>query len=119
MLQFANKNKIIDALNSIVTEKSAAKEIVELIESIGSAAETATSNIEAKASIDGSFLKASTVATTADATTDFESVAVGDIIVHIPATAGNAEFAVADTIGTNKLGNAVIGDLYIVVSFIA
>jgi hypothetical protein len=47
-------------------------------------------------------------------TTDFSSLKVGDLVVHIPATAGNAAFEVVVTAGT-KPSAAVVGDLYIVI----
>jgi len=53
------------------------------------------------------------VATTADATTDFNTLEVGDLVIHIPASAGNSEFAETASAGTNPLGNAVVSDLYV------
>lgn len=52
------------------------------------------------------------IATATSTTTDFASLAVGDLLVHIPATAGNAAFETVATAGT-KPSAAVVGDLYI------
>ena len=52
------------------------------------------------------------VATSTSTTTNFGALAVGDILVHIPATAGNAAFETVTTAGT-KPSAAVSGDLYV------
>jgi hypothetical protein len=52
------------------------------------------------------------VAAHTSTTTDFAALAVGDLLVHIPATAGNAAFETVATAGT-KPSAAVVGDLYI------
>jgi hypothetical protein len=52
------------------------------------------------------------VATNVSATHDFSSLQVNDLLVHIPATAGNASFEKCVTAGT-KPSAAVVGDLYI------
>jgi len=75
--------------------------------------ETAISGSSASA-ISSSFLVSALVATNVSVTVDFAQVAVGDIVAHIPATAGNAEFAVAVTAGTLPLVAAVVGDLYMI-----
>lgn len=54
------------------------------------------------------------VATAVSSTTDFGALAVGDFVVHIPATAGNAAFTKVATAGTLPVA-AVVGDLYIVI----
>ena len=59
-------------------------------------------------------IPAAIVATATSTTTDFSALAVGDIVVHIPATAGNSIFEKVTTKGT-KPSAAVVGDLYIVV----
>lgn len=46
-------------------------------------------------------------------TTDFAALAVGDLVVHIPAVAGNCSFLLTATAGTLAAA-AVVGDLYIV-----
>ena len=46
-------------------------------------------------------------------TTDWASLQVGDILVHIPATAGNTSFETVAAAGT-KPSASVVGDLYIV-----
>jgi hypothetical protein len=53
------------------------------------------------------------VATSTSTTTDFHSLKVGDKVVHIGATAGNANFLVVATAGTLPAA-AVVGDLYLV-----
>lgn len=54
------------------------------------------------------------VATNVSQTVDFGVLAVGDVVVHIPAVAGNSKFVVCATAG--DLGTAaVVGDLYLVV----
>lgn len=53
------------------------------------------------------------IATSTSQTTDFGALAVGDYVIHIPTTPGNAGFTHVATAGT--LGAAaVIGDLYLV-----
>lgn len=56
----------------------------------------------------------SVVGTTADTTTDFGAVVVGDLIVHIPVVAGNARFGIVVTDGTSPFA-AAVGDLYIII----
>lgn len=53
------------------------------------------------------------VATNVSQTVNFGALKVGDKIVHIPASAGNADFQVCATLGTLPV-SAVVGDLYIV-----
>ena len=58
-------------------------------------------------------IPAAIVATSTSQTVDFGVLAVGDKVVHIPATAGNSNFrsiTVAGTLGAA----AVVGDLYVV-----
>lgn len=55
------------------------------------------------------------IATSTSTTTDFGVVAVGDVVVHIQVSAGDAVFAEAVTIGTCPI-TPVVGDLYIVLS---
>jgi hypothetical protein len=54
-------------------------------------------------------IKAAHVSTT----TDFAALAVGDFVVHIPASAGNAIFYTVTTAGTLPAA-AIVGDLYVV-----
>ena len=56
------------------------------------------------------------VAAHTSATTDFGSLKVNDLVLHVPATAGNSDFAKVVTAGTlpNDSGVAVVGDLYVV-----
>lgn len=57
-------------------------------------------------------IQAAIVATATSTTTNFGALQVGDIVVHIPATAGNADFTVTATAGTLAEA-AVVGDLYV------
>jgi hypothetical protein len=59
---------------------------------------------------------AAIVAVHTSATTDFGALKVGDLVLHLPATAGNSSFGTVVTAGTlpNDGGTAVIGDLYLV-----
>lgn len=59
-------------------------------------------------------IPAAIVAAHVSATTDFGALLVGDYVVHIPATAGSADWAAVITAGTNPDGTAVVGDLYVV-----
>lgn len=53
------------------------------------------------------------IATSVSQTFDFSALLAGDIVVHVPATAGNGSFLKITTAGT--LGAAaVVGDLYVV-----
>ena len=54
------------------------------------------------------------VATSTSTTTNFGALAVGDILVHIPATAGNSSFGTVVTAGTAP-ATAVVGDLYVAI----
>lgn len=58
-------------------------------------------------------IPAAIVAAHVSATTDFAALLAGDLVVHIPATAGNAAFFTVATAGTLPAA-AVVGDLYIV-----
>jgi hypothetical protein len=53
------------------------------------------------------------VATATSTTTDFGSLVVGDKVLLIPATAGNAQFLTVATAGTLPEA-AVVGDMYLV-----
>lgn len=55
---------------------------------------------------------AAIVAAHVSATTDFAALLPGDLLIHIPATAGNSNFQLIVTAGT-KPSAAVVGDLYI------
>jgi hypothetical protein len=59
------------------------------------------------------FVVGAIVATNVSQTVDFGALAVADVIVHIPAVAGNSEFVVCATVGTLPVA-AVVGDLYLV-----
>ncbi len=52
------------------------------------------------------------VATSTSSTTNFAALAVGDLLIHIPATAGNSSFGTVVTAGTAPAA-AVVGDLYV------
>lgn len=58
-------------------------------------------------------IPAAIIATNVSTTIDFAALAVGDLLVHIPAVAGNSIFETVATAGT-KPSAAVVGDLYIV-----
>jgi len=53
-------------------------------------------------------------ATNVSTTIDFGALLVGDTVINIPDTAGNALFSVVSTAGTLPQA-AVVGDLYIVI----
>lgn len=57
-------------------------------------------------------IAAAIVADSTSTTTDFAALAIGDLLIHIPATAGNASFAVVTAAGTAPAA-AVVGDLYV------
>jgi hypothetical protein len=57
-------------------------------------------------------IPAAIIATSTSTTTDFGALAVGDLLVHIPAVAGNADFETVAAAGT-KPSAAVVGDLYV------
>lgn len=65
----------------------------------------------------GSSIAAAIVATAASATVDFNALQAGDLLVHIPAIAGNASFAMVATAGTAPAA-AVVGDLYLAIRVI-
>ncbi len=54
------------------------------------------------------------VATSVSPTVNFGALTVGDVVVHIPAVAGNSNFLTVATAGTLPAA-AVVGDLYIVI----
>jgi len=53
-------------------------------------------------------------ATAADTTTDFGDLEVGDLVVHIPAAAGNSRAGLCAVAATSPFA-AVIGDFYLVI----
>lgn len=53
------------------------------------------------------------VATNVSQTIDFAALAAGDIVIHVPATAGNSSFLTVAAAGTLGVA-AVVGDLYMV-----
>lgn len=59
-------------------------------------------------------LPAVIVAAHVSTTTDFAALVIGDLVVHIPATAGSASFSKVIAKGTLPAA-AVVGDLYIAV----
>jgi hypothetical protein len=54
------------------------------------------------------------VATSVSATVNFQGLLPGDLLVHIPAAAGNAAFETIVTANT-KPSAAIVGDLYIAI----
>jgi hypothetical protein len=79
----------------------------------GNEAASLIENGNAMAAQSGMSIPAAIVAAHVSTTTDFAALAVGDLLVHIPATAGNAAFETIVTAGT-KPSAAVVGDLYVV-----
>lgn len=65
------------------------------------------------AAISGMATPAAIIATSVSTTVDFAALAIGDILIHIPAAAGNAAFEKVTVAGT-KPSAAVVGDLYLV-----
>ena len=65
------------------------------------------------AAIGGWSTPAAIVATSTSTTTNFAALLPGDLVVHIPATAGTTSFETVVTAGT-KPSAAVVGDLYLV-----
>jgi hypothetical protein len=53
-------------------------------------------------------------ATTADTTTDFTTLQIGDFVFHVPAVAGNARAGVCAVVNTAPFA-AVVGSFYIIV----
>ncbi|HXN74930.1 MAG TPA: hypothetical protein VN855_00375 [Candidatus Acidoferrum sp.] len=80
----------------------------------GNEVATALNNSQAAVAQAGWTMPAVIAATHNSATTDFGALKVGDYVVHIPAVAGNSDWAPVITAGTNPDGAGVIGDLYIV-----
>lgn len=81
-------------------------------ESAGNEVATLLNNHDALKAQSNWAIPAAIVAAHVSATTDFAALAVGDLLVHIPAVAGNAVFETVATAGT-KPSAAVVGDLYI------
>jgi hypothetical protein len=75
--------------------------------------ETAISGSSASL-ISSHFLVGAVVATHISKTTDFAQVAVGDLVIHVGATAGNADFGTAITAANIPQASAVVGDLYVI-----
>jgi hypothetical protein len=88
---------------AVTSQTQAGPEVVDAINAGASLAAQSGASIAAA-------IKAAHVSTT----TDFAALAVGDLLVHIPATAGNASFETVATAGT-KPSAAVVGDLYIAI----
>lgn len=63
------------------------------------------------AALSGWSTPAMIVATNVSTTIDFAALQVGDIVLHIPAVAGNSNFLQVATAGTLPAA-AVVGDLY-------
>jgi len=81
---------------------------------------SAVNNGSASASQDAWPTPAAIVAAHTSATTDFGALLVGDLVIHVPATAGNAQFGAVVTAGTLPFASAVVGDLYVVLrAFVA
>lgn len=80
----------------------------------GNAVATAINSASALAAASAASTAGAIVATSVSPTTNFASLAVGDHVLHIPATAGSSSFLTVVTAGTLPAA-AVVGDLYIVV----
>lgn len=93
-----------DAARRLVVALASAKAGNEVIDAINQGA--------AAASQDAWVIAAAIVAAHTSTTTDFAALAIGDLLVHIPAVAGNAVFESVVAAGT-KPSAAVVGDLYI------
>jgi len=65
------------------------------------------------AQMSGWWQPAMIIATNVSSTIDFGALQVGDIVIHVPAVAGNSAFTVVATAGTLAVA-AVVGDLYAV-----
>ncbi len=74
---------------------------------------SAINNGAAVSAATGLSIPAAIIATATSPTTDFAALAVGDLVVVIPATAGNAIFYTVATAGTLPV-DAVVGRLYVV-----
>lgn len=85
-----------------VTDQTLGRELIEAIQ-VGEAAGRGA----------GQLIAAAIVATATSQTTDFGALLVGDQVIMIPATAGNADLITIATAG--NLGQAaVIGNIYLV-----
>lgn len=93
---------LVKRLLHAVTDQSLGRELVNAINSNTAAV-----------SQSAMLIVAAIVATSTSQTTDFGALAVGDQVLMIPATAGNADLITISTIGT--LGQAaVVGNIYVV-----
>lgn len=83
------------------------------------AGEDLTNNIDALTSQHPYVVAALITATATSTTTDFKSLKVGDKVLILPATAGDAQFVSVATAGTLPQA-AVVGSLYVVLrAFVA
>lgn len=104
----ALSDKLTKRLMHAVTDQALGGELVD-----------AVNKGAAQAAQDAFCIPALIVATSTSTTTDFAALKVGDKVVHIPATAGSADFTTVATAGTLAEA-AVVGDLYIVLrAFVA
>lgn len=98
----ALSDKLVKRLQHAVTDQDLGNELADAVNK-GSA-------LAAQAPV---CVAAAIVATNVSQTTDFGALKVGDQVVMIPATAGNADFITVATAG--DLGQAaVVGNLYLV-----
>ncbi len=94
--------ELVKRLLHAVTDQALGRELVDAINDGLAAAEQSAISIPA-----------AIVATSVSQTTDFAVLAVGDQVLMIPATAGNADLITISTAG--DLGQAaVIGNIYVV-----
>lgn len=104
----ALSTELVKRLMHAVTDQALGRELVDAI-NLGSAA----------AVQDAKVIAAAIVATAVSQTTDFGALKVGDQVLMIPATAGNADLITISVAG--DLGQAaVVGNIYVVLrSFVA
>jgi hypothetical protein len=94
-----------DSVKRLMEALTSQPDGAEVVDAINQGAAAAAANAVAQ--------PAAIVAAHTSQTTDFAALKVGDLVVHVPATAGNAQFLTVATAGTLPVA-AVVGDLYIV-----
>lgn len=97
-LSINEQRRIIEA----VTSQAAGRNIIDAINQGAALAGQSAKSIPA-----------AIIATSVSTTVDFGALKVGDLLIHIPAAAGNSAFESIVTAGT-KPSAAIVGDLYVV-----
>lgn len=93
---------LVKRLMHAIGDQTLAKELVDAID--------VSSSINSQ---EGKAVVAAIVATATSQTTDFGALKVGDLVLMVPATAGNADLITIGTAG--NLGQAaVVGNIYVV-----